>query len=165
MNRPMANQKNPSKLGSLLTTFGYVAFFLFVFGRNFLGDTTALFFPLALGAIFVGRIVTSRARRKPMDDVIETSQPVERPRPTPKPARPQPPRQEPVRAPQPKKASPDPARVEADLEKALAAYRVEPESDTPILGEPIVMEFGDIETKTSAEMIAEAREQWDEEES
>ena len=158
-----------SKLGKFLTRIGYIWFALVFLSPLIPGlDSEAIqqTFFLALATIFAGRVVTRRAKRRPMDDVIEASQPVERPRPMPKPARPQPARRDPVRAPQPKPLIPDPAQVEADLEKALAAYRVEPESVAPEIAEPIVIEPGEIaEPKTSAEMIAEASEQWDKEES
>ena len=163
----MTEADRTRRLGKTLTTIGYVWFALIFLGPIFLNGLAAealrgTFLP-ALGLIFAGRVVTRRAKKRSMDDVIEASQPAENPRPTPRPARSQPPRREPVRPPQPKTDTPDPAQVEADLEKALAAYRVEPEPVAPDLAEPIVIEPGDVEPKTSAEMIEEAHRRWDKE--
>ncbi len=157
----MAEADRTSMLGKALTRIGYIWFALIFLGPLFLSGLAvdalgATFFP-ALITIFAGRVVTRRAKRRSMDEVKEASQPVESPRPMPRPTRRQPPT--PQRAPRPKSepVAKDPAQVEADLEKALAAYRVEPETVAPEITEPIVIEPGDDETKTSAEMIEEAR--------
>ncbi len=165
----MTEADRTSRLGKALTRIGYLWFALIFLSPLFLSSLVAdalgaTFFP-ALGLIFAGRVVTRRAKRRSMDDVVEASQPVESPRPTPRPTRPQPPRRDPVRTPQPKTDTPDPAQVEADLEKALAAYRVEPETVVPDVAEPIVAEPGDVEPgelapKTSAEMIEEVHRRW-----
>ena len=160
----MTKADRTRRLGKALTRIGYLWFALIFLGPLFLSGLAAetlgaTFFP-ALGLIFAGRVVTRRAKRRSMDDVVETSRPVESPRPPPRPARPQPPRRDPVRTTQPKAATPDPAQVEADLEKALAAYRVEPESVAPDVAKPIVIEPGELAPKTSAEMIEEAHSRW-----
>lgn len=160
----MTEADRTSRLGKALTRIGYLWFALIFLSPLFLSGLvaealSATFFP-ALGMIFAGRVVTRRAKRRSMDDVIEASQPVEKPRSQQQPSRPRPPT--PQRAPRPKSepVAKDPAQVEADLEKALAAYRVEPETGAPDVTEPIVIEPGDVEPKTSAEMIEEAHRRW-----
>ncbi len=147
-------QKAPR--GRLLTTLGYVAFFIVIFGRNIIGDAAGLFLLPALVLMFIGRATTRRERRRPKPEAGRTSgSAASRQAPRPAPAQPTP---KPKR--RPSIPSPDPAKVEADLEKTLASLRTEPEPEVEVSAVADTEESRDFQPKTSAEMIEEARKRF-----
>ncbi len=139
-----------SRLGKVLTTLGYGLFIFSIVGRGFGGEAAgALFFP-AIILIFAGRASTRRARRTSSGETAQESGPRPPEPRRPQPADPRPPRQ---RA---ETKLPDRAKVQADLEEALGAFRVG-DDDEPASVEPVVIDTGDSRRKTSAEMVEEAR--------
>ena len=135
-------------VGRTISTIGVVWFGLFfaanagLFGSN--QFTTVIlgmgaFFPIAM--MFTGRVISRREKRRTTDSEIEE---LTRPAPRPSPQRPSRP--------------PDPVTIE---ELADAVKFEEPEETpepTNIEPAPLPMAIDpDLETKTSAEMIAEAR--------
>ena len=137
----MENEQRRVRLGRIISFVGTAWIALFFLARTGLFGSNpfttvilgmGVFFPIAL--MFVGRVVRRRATRTPVE-------PMEKPRPTPRPVT-----QRPSRPPDP-----------ATLEELSAAVKFEEVEETV---EPVVMREDPVtssDPKTSAEMVAEAK--------
>lgn len=160
LNKDMEQRKLQNQIGRLLVFLGTIGLVLSFVGQGFLGSVANGLFAPGLILLFIGRAVSRRGQRNPVDDVVDPPSPLEELRKlrdanaAAKRAKPQPPKP----APRPMTREPEQEKINADLEKALAEYRAQEGGAEPM--EPVIKPIikpGDFQPKSSAEMIEEAK--------
>lgn len=145
----MDDERRQIPLGRVLIALGTVGLIFSFVGQGFVGEGAAGLFLPAMILLFIGRAANRRASRQPIESLGRSSQQTEKP----KPAR----EQRPAPRPQPKPEAPSRAKVDAELEKTLAAYRPATQSEPMVDEDAVVPDVDEFRPKSSAEMIEEAR--------
>jgi hypothetical protein len=168
----MAEETTPSRLGSILTTVGYLGLFLCFRGaartaRGVLGDVLSFFrstliFPIIL--IFAGRAINRRARRSTLDEALDRQPATAGPSssPTPRRRRPASIRSKPVPSAERTTEAVHRREMEDMAEMHQGARGDEPGDHLKAIEELLEKEMS-YRPRTSEEMIAEAHRRWNRE--